>query len=250
MELTEELELMAESDSVRRRRIRSKSSFTLALLGWLIVGSALNSIVFASFPLRIATVEWQLNLIGSILSSSFNILIGSTLIIVAQLFNTKEKTLQNWQLIVSRFAAWLAVLLIVLIPLQFFLGSRALKQQAIPAAEAVTKLKGIVKAISNVNSETELRAYVASLHNPPALPSKFDAAFPVVKERAIQNINAQINATVNNAELQKSQALQVFLKEAVRNTAQAILMATAFSILANLSGRAPNIVTRFIYSLV
>ena len=165
MELTEELELMAESDSVRRRRIRSKSSFTLALLGWLIVGSALNSIVFASFPLRIATVEWQLNLIGSILSSSFNILIGSTLIIVAQLFNTKEKTLQKWQLIVSRFAAWLAVLLIVLIPLQFFLGSRALKQQAIPAAEAVTKLKGIVKGISNVNSETELRAYVASLPN-------------------------------------------------------------------------------------
>ena len=36
MELTEELESMAESDSTRRRRIRSKSSFTLALLGWLL----------------------------------------------------------------------------------------------------------------------------------------------------------------------------------------------------------------------
>jgi hypothetical protein len=250
MELTEELESMAETDFVRLRRIRSKSSFTLALLGWLIVGSALNSIIFASFPLRIATVEWQLNLIGSILSSSLNILIGSTLIIIAQLFNAEERKLQTWQVMVSRFAAWLAVLLIVLIPLQFFLGSRALKQQAIPATEAVNKLKDIAKGISNVNSEPELRAYVASLPNPPALPAKFDAAFPVIKERAIQNINAQINATVNNIELQKSQALQVFLKEAVRNTAQAILMATAFSILANLSGRATNIVTRFIYSLV
>jgi len=250
MELTEELELMAETDSVRRRRIRSKSSFTLALLGWLIVGSALNSIIFTSFPLRIATVEWQLNLIGSILSSSFNILIGSTLIIVAQLFNTKEKILQKWQLTVSRFAAWLAVLLIVIIPLQFLLGSIALRQQTIPVTETVNKLKVIVKGISNVNSEAELRAYVASLPNPPALPSKFDAAFPVIKDRAIQNINAQINATLNNAELQKSQALQVFLKEAVRNTAQAILMATAFSILANLYGRATNIVTRFIYSLI
>ena len=250
MELTEELESMAESDSIRRRRIRSKSSFTLALLGWLIVGSALNSIIFASFPLRIATVEWQLNLIGSILSSSLNILIGSTLIIIAQLFNAEERKLQTWQVMVSRFAAWLAVLLIIIIPLQFFLGSRALKQQAIPAAEAVNKLKDIAKGISNVNSEPELRAYVASLPNPPALPSKFDAAFPVVKERAIQNINARINATVNNTELQKSEALQVFLKEAVRNTAQAILMATAFSILANLSGRATNVVTRFIYSLI
>ena len=158
--------------------------------------------------------------------------------------------MQKWQLLVSRFAAWLAVLLLVIIPLQFILGTRVINQQAIPAAEAVTKLKDIVKGINNVNSESELRAYVASLPNPPALPSKFDAAFPVIKERAIQNINAQINATANNAELQKSQALQVFLKEAVRNTAQAILMATAFSILANLSGRASNIVTLFIYSLV
>jgi len=140
--------------------------------------------------------------------------------------------------------------MLVIIPLQFILGTRALNQQAIPAAEAVAKLKDIVKGINNVNSESELRAYVASLPNPPALPSKFDAAFPVIKERAIQNINAQINATVNNTELQKSQQLQVFLKEAVRNTAQAILMATAFSVLANLSGRASNIVTRFIYSLV
>ncbi|MFN7896603.1 MAG: hypothetical protein ACK535_10220 [Cyanobacteriota bacterium] len=250
MELTEELELMAESESARRRRVRSKSSFTLALLGWLIVGSALNSIIFASFPLRIATAVWQLNLIGSILSSSFNILIGSTLIIVAQLFNSRERTLQKWQLLVSRFAAWLAVLMLVIIPLQFILGLRALNQQTIPAAQAIAKLKDIAKGINNVNSEPELRAYVASLPNPPALPSKFDAAFPVIKERAIQNINAQINATANNAELQKSQALQVFLKEAVRNTAQAILMATAFSVLANLSGRASNIVTRFIYSLV
>lgn len=150
----------------------------------------------------------------------------------------------------SRFAAWLAVLMLVIIPLQFILGLRALNQQTIPAAQAIAKLKDIAKGINNVNSEPELRAYVASLPNPPALPSKFDAAFPVIKERAIQNINAQINATANNAELQKSQALQVFLKEAVRNTAQAILMATAFSVLANLSGRASNIVTRFIYSLV
>lgn len=249
MDLTEELKLTAESDA-RIRRLRSKSSLTLAILGWLVIGSALNSIIFASFPLRLATAEWQLNLIGSILSSSYNILIGSTLIIIAQLFNAQERTLQSWQVMVSRFAAWLAVLLLVIIPVQFFLGSRALKQQAIPAAEAVNKLKDIVKGIGNVNSEPELRSYVASLPNPPALPAKFDAAFPVIKERAIQNINAQINATVNNSELQKSQALQVFLREAVRNTAQAILMATAFSTLAGLSSRATNVVTRFISSLV
>jgi hypothetical protein len=43
----------------------------------------------------------------------------------------------------------------------------------------------IAKGISAVNSEAELRAYVASPPNAPALPAKFDAAFPVIKQGAI-----------------------------------------------------------------
>jgi len=72
----------------------------------------------------------------------------------------------------------------------------------------------------------------------------------VIKKRAIENITAQINTAQNNLETQKSQALQVFLKEAIRNTAQAILMAAAFSALANLSSGTNNVVTRFFCSLL
>jgi hypothetical protein len=250
MDLTEELQSLSESDVDRRRRISTKYSLTLGLLGWLIIGFTLNGIIFASFPLRLATVEWQLNLIGSLLSACLSLLAGCALIIIAQLFNTKDKILQKWQLIVSRLAALFAVLLLVIIPLQFYLGSLALKSQSIPAAETIKQLNGIVTGLNAVNSESELRAYVSSLPNSPTLPSKFDAPFPVIKQRAIDNINAQINATTNNFDTQKSKALQTFLKEAVRNTSQAILMATAFSILANLSGSATNAITRFIYSLI
>ena len=94
-------------------------------------------------------------------------------------------------------------------------------------------------------TEAELRAYVASLPNAPSLPAKFDAAFPVIKQRAIENLQAQINAGSENIALQKSESLQVFLKEAIRNTAQAILMATAFSALAALGGpKATNAITK------
>jgi hypothetical protein len=135
MELTEKLNSTAESDSAQIRRVRSKSSFALALLGWLIIGSALNSVIFASLPLKVAAVDWQLNLIGSLLSASFNFLIGATLIIITQLFNTKERILQNWQILVSRLAALFTILLLLFIPLQFALGSRALRQQSIPITE-------------------------------------------------------------------------------------------------------------------
>jgi len=76
-----------------------------------------------------------------------------------------------------------AILLVLIIPFQYFLGARILKQQTISTVAAVSNLQGIAKGISAVNSEPELRSYVASLPNPPALPAKFDAAFPVIKQR-------------------------------------------------------------------
>jgi hypothetical protein len=216
----------------------------------LIIGSALNTIIFNSFPLNLSTPEWYLSLIAALISSGFPFLVGAVLIALALLFNPKENILQKWQLMVIRLAGLFAILMVLVIPLQFFLGSRALNGQTIRAFEAINNLKGIVTRISAINSEPELRVYAASLPNAPALPAKFDAAFPVIQQRAIANIKAQINAAQNNLEIQKSQALQVFLKEAIRNTAQAILMAAAFSALANLSSGTNNVVTRFFCSLL
>ena len=246
---SEEIGLISESDSDRRKRLWLKTSFAVAIVGWLIIGSTLNTIIFNSFPLKLATPEWQLSLIAALLSSGFAFLVGAVLIALALLFNPKEQVLQKWQRIVSRLSGFFVILLVLMIPLQFFLGSRALNSQTIKTFEAINNLKGVVKGISAVNSEPELRAYVASLPNPPALPAKFDAAFPVIKQRAIDNISAQINAATYNIDIQKSQALQVFLKEGIRNTVQAVLMAAAFSVMANLSGKAGNVVTKFFYAL-
>jgi hypothetical protein len=241
----QEIEFFLESDSDRRKRLWSKTSFAIAVLGWIIIGSTLNSVVFSSFPVKLLQPEWQLALIGTLLSSSVILLVGAVLVAIALLFNASDTVLQRWQLTVCRLASWFSVLLILVIPLQFFLGSRALNNQTTGTFEAINSLKGIVKGVNAVNSEPELRAYVASLPNPPALPPKFDAPFAVIKQRAIDNIQAQINGAGNNIEIQKSLAIQLFLKEAIRNTAQAILMAAAFSVFANLSSKARNSVTRF-----
>jgi hypothetical protein len=216
----------------------------------LIIGSALNTIIFNSFPLKLATPEWHLSLIAALISSGFPFLVGAVLIALALVFNPRDNLLQKWQRMVIRLSGLFAILMVLVIPLQFFLGSRALNGQTSRAFEAINNLKAIATRISAVKSEPELRVYVASLPNAPALPAKFDAAFPVIKQRAIENIKAQINAAQNNVEIQKSEALQVFLKEAIRNTAQAILMAAAFSALANLSSSNPNAVTRFFRALL
>ena len=185
-------------------------------------------------------------MIGFLLSSSFPLLVGISLIVFAQFLNLNDQTLQRWKLLAARFAALFAVLLVLIIPLQFFLGQRILKQQATSTDEAVNNLQEIARRISDLNSEEQLRVYVGSLPNPISLPAKFDAAFPVIKNRAIENIKAQINAINNNAQLQKTEALQTFLKEAIRNAAHAILTATAFSIVDSVAGGSGNKVIRFL----
>ena len=248
--LTLDDKLLNEPFLSRRSLLRSKSSIALALMGWLTIGTTLNSIIFNSLPIKLAIPAWQLSLIGSLLNSSFPLLIGVSLIVFAQFLNLKDQTLQHWKLMAGRFAALFALLLVLMIPLQIIPGLSLLRQQSIPTTEAVNNLQRIIWRINALNSERELRVYVASLSNPPSLPDKFDATFPEIKNRAIENIQAQIRAINNNAQLQKSQALQTFLREAMRNAIHAILMATSFSILANLVGGVHNKVTRFFTALV
>ena len=246
----EEIESYGDSGSEGRNRLKSKTASALAIIGWLVVGFNLNGIVFGAFPLKFATPEWQLNLISSLLASSTSLLIAASLIPLALVLSPNDKYLQEWNLLACRAASWFAIFLVVITPLQFYIGSRALKNQTITAYEAIGKLKTIAKDISSLKSEDELRAYVVTLPNSPRLPAKFDAAFPVIKQRAIDNIKAQINAGSEAAELQKSQGLQTFLKEAIRNAAQAILMAAGFSALAGLSSRSRNIVTQFFENFI
>jgi len=250
MSSAEEIHSIHESSSEGRSRLKAKTAVTIAIIGWLLIAFNLNAIIFSSFPLKLATPEWQLNLIASLITASPSLLIGATLVALALVFDHSAQILKDWNLTVARAASWFAIVLVLIIPLQFYLGSRALKNRANSSTEAINKLKTIVKGISAVNSEADLRAYVASLPNAPALPAKFDAAFPVIKQRAIDNIKAQINAGSENTALQKSEALQVFLKEAIRNTSLAILMAAAFSALAALNSRATNAITKLFTSLL
>jgi hypothetical protein len=239
-----------DSDSAGRNRLKAKTALTIATIGWLMIGFSLNTIIFNSFPLRIATPEWQLNLIASLLSSSTFLLIGATLITLALVFNPEERILKDWNLTAARSASLFAIVLLLIIPLQFYLGSISLRKQTNSALESINRLKTTVAAIKSLNSEAELRQYAASLPNPPTLPAKFDANFPVIKERAIAYIQAQVNGATENLNSRQIEATQIFLKEAIRNTAQAILLSAAFSALASLNPRSRNAITKVFAKLM
>jgi hypothetical protein len=229
------VEIMSRGDkeesfntTIREGRSRESASY-IAIGGWVLIGFSLNFLLFSSFPLRLAFPDWQLNQITGLLSTAPNILIGTLLVCLARRLSPEDDLLAKRTGFLRRASSWLAILLVLLIPIQLYLGFQLLRIQEGEGQATLKTWRKQLATIQTLTSEAELRSFVANLPNSPGLPAKFDAPFPVVKQRGIDNFTARINALQTRLESEKSQRLANFLPLALRNTIQALLMAIAFA---------------------
>ena len=125
-------------------------------------------------------------------------------------------------------------MLLVLIPIQIFSGIKALQARTQSILGEVIDLKNIIKGIRSTGNEVELRAFMASLPNPPKLPARFDAPFSVIKGNAILNLEGTVNRALNDMETQKRNNLQVLIVEGARNSIQFLLLSAGFAMVAGL----------------
>jgi hypothetical protein len=229
-----------ESSSGGRGDASSRSFITasrwFALVGWVLIGSTLSSLIFGSLPVRLVDPEWQLRLISGILGSSPIFLIGTLLVCGAQLLNTRSQKLLQRAQFLRLASGWLAVLLLVLIPFQFYAGHRASGVVQASENEGIQLVKRIIKGVKASNNEPELRSFLASLPSPPPVPAKFEAPFAEIKQRLLTNFEGRLNALNYQAGLLRSQRLEKFIADATRNSVQALLMAIAFTGIAAESG--------------
>jgi hypothetical protein len=240
----------AEYASQLRIKLRAGLPVALGIVGWLLIASSLNTILFAILPLRLTQPGWQLALVGIILTTSMNLLIGAGFICLVPMIGTQARIAEYWFGLIGRSSSWFALLLLLLIPLQFHAGFRALANQNDADKTAVKNLERFQFRIRQSNSEAELRSYVASLPTAPMLPAVFDSPFPVIRQRAVDNLQNQINAATTLRKQQEANRLQQFLKEVTRNSVQAILMALAFASIGHVDPRHRNPVTRVLRRLL
>jgi hypothetical protein len=88
----EDIELLSEAGLEGRILLNVKATLAIATIGWLIIGFTLNTFIFNSFPVKLATPEWQLNLIAGLLSSSTSLLIGAALVALALALIQEKKS--------------------------------------------------------------------------------------------------------------------------------------------------------------
>jgi hypothetical protein len=216
------------------RSVPKRVAQCLQVSAFLIAISSLNTFLFSLFPINASRSTWLLAMSTSALSAATPLLISFLLIACAAGFDPNNRPITSRLKFICRASWWISLLIIILIPIQIVSGIRALQAQTQLILGEVVELKNIIKGIKATGNEAELRAFMASLPNPPKLPAKFDAPFPMIKANAIINLEATVNRALNDAETQRRDNSQNLIREYVRNAIQSLLLAAAFSMVAGL----------------
>jgi len=216
------------------RSVPKRVAQCLQVSAFLIAISSLNTFLFSLFPFNASRSTWLLAMSTSALSAATPLLISFLLIACAAGFDPNNRPITSRLKFICRASWWISLLIIILIPIQIVSGIRALQAQTQLILGEVVELKNIIKGIKATGNEAELRAFMASLPNPPKLPAKFDAPFPMIKANAIINLEATVNRALNDAETQRRDNSQNLIREYVRNAIQSLLLAAAFSMVAGL----------------
>lgn len=216
------------------RSVPKRVAQCLQVSAFLIAISSLNTFLFSLFPFNASRSTWLLAMSTSALSAATPLLISFLLIACAAGFDPNNRPITSRLKFICRASWWISLLIIILIPIQIVSGIRALQAQTQLILGEVVELKNIIKGIKATGNEAELRTFMASLPNPPKLPAKFDAPFPVIKANAIINLEATVNRALNDAETQRRNNSQNLIREYVRNAIQSLLLAAAFSMVAGL----------------
>jgi hypothetical protein len=219
-----------EEDKVTRMKSGARdASYWIALGGWALIGSTLNIIIFSALPVKLIQPEWQLQLISTILSQSYFILLGSLLVCGAVLLNLESSVLRKRSEQLRWLAGWFAILLILIVPLQFYSGIKALRGIESIENQRLSQLAKVIQELKSTKNESEFRIFVAGLPNRPQLPATLNAPFLVFKERALNNLTSEFNKARNQVDERRLQRLETFISQSVRNSIQAVFMALAFN---------------------
>jgi len=223
------------------RNVRTLLAQCLSTCAILIALSNSIAFLFTLFPIKLLDPFWQLGLCAAMLTTSIPILVSFLFALAALGLSPGSDELKARSRVIAKISSALALVLLLIIPLQIYSGVRALKSKTRDVQNEANNLKGIAKGLEQTRTEQELRSYVASLPNAPKLPDKFDIPFAEVKRRVLVNIQSVVNKAANDAEAQEKAGMQTFLLEATRNSLQCLLLSTAFSVIASFRKQSFNI---------
>lgn len=197
--------------------------------GWLLVGLGLVAIGFTAFPLQLAEPTWQLGLISVVLSSGPILLAGAVFVCLATALDSSRLSVFRLAVTLRTAAAWVSLLLFLLIPFQFSSALSLVQRRHTAAVAELRLFRRTIDRIQSTQSETELRNVLGGLPNPPALPVRFEDPFPVIRQRLLENLSRRFNDAETGIGATRNAATRAALFDCSRNGVSLALLGAAFA---------------------
>lgn len=222
------------SESSRSSSMRNVSQSGLAsslfISGLVLLGTFANILVFSAFPLQALRPEWQLRMAGFLIANGITALLGVLFVSLSeQGLSASKSPFLGRALLIRRLAGWAAIGYIILIPLQITAGLRQLTTIAEAEKQPGIQWGKFRVRINATETEAELRALLNQIPEMPPFPDKIPGSLAALKTNLITDLDARFAARTTQLEKARSERLQNFLGEAIRNTIQCLLLAAGFS---------------------
>ncbi|MDM7954172.1 MAG: hypothetical protein QUV07_13290 [Cyanobium sp. CZS 25K] len=188
--------------------------------------------MFSSLPVRLLDPAWQLQLAAAFTSAGFFLLIGTLLVCTADAFPVASETLNKQVKVLRKLCTWLAILYLVLIPVQLYAGVRVLQQKSSEDGRPLAQWQKLKRQIEATTNEQELRTLLGNLKQPITLPVKLDAPFATVRQAIVDQADSRFNALAYEVEQARSKRVQGFIGEATNNCLRSLLFAAGFAAFA------------------
>lgn len=200
----------------------------VSVVAWVLIGVSLSSVLFGSLPFELLQPEFQLRLTAAILSSSAFMLLGALLARAAKSLDKYNQKLEARADLIRKAARIFAVVLALLLPLQLVAGASVLSKLSSADSETLKQRRQVIYGLSRTEDEKSFRDYLLSLPDRPTLPATFDAPFPVIKKRALDNLKLGYKMAEAEVKEARSKRIEKFVAQFARNSVQALLMAYGF----------------------
>jgi len=245
--MKEEIEGLLEQTDVayqEQASIRRIQQFGQSIhwIGVATLGYALIGFLFQAWPVALLKPEWMQKISQALTSSSFFFLGGIVLILAAPLFDPETQFLDKRAKLAQRVASWLAILYLLLIPLQVYAGYKLLQQSA---QEQQTNLSNSQKAINRIQQAStwaEVRqAYSQIPGRKPPIPQAISQPFGTTRDKVADALTARLKAAETDAEQKQAKSMEEWLIRTGFNLLQMLMLFLGFAAIGRTSANRPTL---------
>jgi len=239
-------ELLESGDPSYQRQATSRKiqqfGRSIHWIGLSVLGYVLVAILYQAWPVALLRPEWLQKMSQALLSSSFFFLAGIILLSAAPLVDPTTDILAKRAKLAQRAASGLAVLYIILIPVQIYAGVKLLQKANQSQQNAINTSKKAVLSIQQSTTWAEVRqAYSQIPGRKPPIPSRISQPFGEVKDRLTDNLNAGVKSSETKAQQKNAKAWEQWLIRSFVNSLQIIILFFGFAAIGRKSPNQPSL---------